>query len=109
MAIVRDGEWSLWDYDFKTGIQKWVKWDEAGNMVMRTDFPHDATLDTNAEARAIAGDKWAGDWHHVASVPLPIFHTSGLAEAQMHDDQAFVSRWLNCSDNRGWRTKGGRV
>lgn len=109
MAIVRDGDWSLWNYDFKTGIQKWVRWDETGNMVMRTDYPHEATLDENAAARAAAGKGWQGDWHRVASIPMPLFHASGLSDAQIQGDDKFVNNWLNDSDNRGFRTKDGTI
>lgn len=109
MGIIRDGDWTLWDYDFKSGIQKWVKHDERGNLVMRTDYPHEATIDDNAAARAAAGTGWGGDWHRVASVPLPVLYDSGLHDAQANGDERFISRWLNDSDNRAWRTKEGKV
>lgn len=109
MAMIRDGEWTLWDYDFKTGIQKWVKHDDAGNLVMRTDYPHEATVDENKEFRSVAGNSWAGDWHRVASIPLPLLHNSGVHQAQVEGDTKFVSRWLNDGDNAAFRTKEGRV
>lgn len=106
---IRDGDWTLWNYDFHSGVQKWVTRDERGNLVMRTDYPHQATVDENAAARSAAGNSWAGDWHRVASIPLPLFYQSGLAQAQTEGDQRFISRWLNDGDNRAFRTKEGKV
>lgn len=109
MAIIRDGEWRLFDHDFATGRTVWVMTDDAGHDVFRVDYPVSATVAENAKVRSMAQKAWAGDWHHVASVPLGLFHGSGLAEAQAQDDERFVSRWLNDSDNRAWRVKEGSV
>jgi hypothetical protein len=32
-----------------------------------------------------------------------------MAQAHTEGDTAFVSRWLNDSENRAWRTKDGTV
>jgi hypothetical protein len=107
--IIRDGAWTLFDYDFHTGRQVWHMHDGEGRDVFRTDYRVDDVIDANREARNIASAGWAGDWHHVASVPLNIAFDSGIARAHAEGDDRFVGRWLNDGDNRAWRTKGGRV
>lgn len=105
---VMDGDWSLFDYDVKTGRQVWVLHNDDGSMTFRTDYPVQATIDTNTAQRNLSQDNWAGDIHQIASIPLNVYYDQ-LAEATKQDDQAFISKWLNDSDNRAWRTKGGTV
>lgn len=109
MAVIRDGDWRLFDHDFASGRTVWVMADEMGRDVFRVDYPVSATIAENATVRNMAQKAWKGDWHHVASVPLGLFHSSGMAEAQAQDDTQFVSRWLNDGDNRAWRVKEGKV
>ncbi len=108
---VRDGDWILRDYDFKTGVSKWVLYEPDGKIVMRTDYPVAQTLEENAAHFNAAGDGWKGDWHRVASVPLNLLYDSnlGLIDAHNEGDEKYVKRWLNDSDNRGFRTKGGTL
>jgi hypothetical protein len=106
--MIRDGDWTLFDYDFKTGRSVWHYFD-GEKTVMRTDYPADNLVSENLAVRNSAQQAWSGDWHRVASVPLNIAHESGLVEAQTQGDAQFTKRWLNSSDNRAWRTKEGRV
>lgn len=106
--IVRDGQWRLWDHDVKLGRTVWVMEDADGNTVFRTDYRVDPTIDENTAMRNMASPGWAGDYHRVASIPLNIFHDQ-LAEASRQQDDKFISKWLNDSDNAAWRTKEGRV
>ena len=51
------------------------------------------------------------DWFDPArdrAVPVKLFWDQ-LAEASREGEEKYVSRWLNDSDNRAWRTKSGRV
>lgn len=104
---IKDGDWELFDYDAQSGKSTW-RWFDGKDMHFRTDYPVDAVLAENTAVRNEAGRAWAGDWHRVASVPLNVFWRD-LAEAQSHGDDAYLSRWLNDSDNRAWRTKEGKV
>lgn len=108
---IRDGEWELLKWDPQTGKTVWLSYDDNGNAVLRTDTPVQATLDHNAAARNAAPDGWKGDWHRVASVPMQLLYDEnvGLNKAILNGDDAYLSRWLNDSDNRAWRTKTGRV
>lgn len=105
---IRDGDWSLIDWDPVTGRTVWSYFD-GRKTVVRTDYPVEAAIKQNSDQRAVAGSSWKGDWHHTASIPLNVFHDSGMAEAQLQGDDKFVSRWLNDSDNRPWRTKEGTI
>jgi hypothetical protein len=105
---IRDGDWTLFDWDAKTGRSVWSYFD-GEKTVFRTDYPVDNLISENAAVRNSAAQAWTGDYHRVASVPLNVFHQSGLAEAQAQGDERFVSRFLNDGDNRAWRTREGRV
>lgn len=106
--IIRDGEWSLYDYDFKTGRSVWCREDD-GETVFRIDTPVDNIVRDNEFTRnATAGNQF-GEWVKVASVPLNHAHSQNVIRAHSEGDDAYVSRWLNDSDNRAWRSFEGRV
>lgn len=105
---IKDGDWSLFDYDIPTGRQVWVIHNPNGTMTFRTDYPVQPTMDINQAQRNLAQKGWAGDYHHVASIPLNVYYDQ-LAEASQQGDDQYLSKWLNNSDNRAWRTKDGRV
>lgn len=106
--IVRDGPWTLFSSDLKLGRHVWVRHNDDGTDTYRTDYEVQATIDTNQAQRNLAKGGWAGDWHQVASVPLNVFYDQ-LADASKQGDDRYLSKWLNNSDNRAWRTKDGTV
>lgn len=106
--IVRDGEWTLFDSDIKSGRYVWVRTNEDGSQTFRTDYMVEDTIDMNTAQRNLAQTGWAGDYHHVASIPLNVYYDQ-LHEASQQQDERFISKWLNDADNRAWRTKDGRV
>lgn len=107
---IRDGEWTLHDYDPVTGRSVWVLFD-GGKTVFRVDTPVQATIDDNSLARNEAQSGWKGDWHRVASVPMQLLYDEnlGLNKSIQQGDDKYLSRWLNDADNRAWRTKDGKV
>jgi hypothetical protein len=107
---IKDGDWELFEYDYQTGRSVWVMFDGAMTH-FRTDYPVTATIAENEAVRNAASRAWKGDYHRVASVPLNVLHDEniGLLKAHEQGDDAYVSRWLNSSDNRAWRTKDGRL
>lgn len=108
MADIYDGAWKLVNHDAQTGRTVWVL-HEDGKTHFRTDYPVESIIDANKEAASAAsGTRW-GDWTRIASVPLNIFHGSGLTDALTQDDDRFVKRFLNDGDNRAWRTREGNV
>lgn len=107
MAI-KDGDWSLWDYDYQTGRSVWKLANPDGSVTYRTDYPVTSLIENNkADLLDSAGQRWGGG-RRVASIPLNIFHEQ-LAEAQNQQDDKYLSRWLNCSDHRAFRTFEGAV
>lgn len=105
---IRDGDWILYDYDPKLGRQVWYMTNPDGSMTFRTDYEATGTIAENAAMRNAAESGWKGDWHKVASIPLNVYYDQ-LAAAAQQDDGKYLSKWLNDSDNRAWRTKEGRV
>lgn len=105
---IKDGDWTLFDYDIQTGRQVWVISNPDGSRTFRTDYPVEATVDQNTAQRNLAQSGWAGDYHHVASIPLNVYYDQ-LAEASKQGDDRYISKWLNDADNSAWRTKSGVV
>ena len=110
---IRDGDWTLFSHDPKLGRTVWVRpiVDDNGNIgsQYRTDYDVTASVDLNAEQRSMSAGSWAGDYQHVASVPVSLAYQGYFAEASQAQDEKAMSKWLNDSDNRAWRTKEGRL
>lgn len=106
--MIRDGSWTLYDYDFQTGRSVWHYFDGEKD-VFRVDYPVETLINENQAVRNVAEKSWSGDWHRVASIPLNVVHDSGLVQAHTEGDDKFVKRFLNSSDNRAWRTKEGTL
>lgn len=109
MAI-RDGNWEL-DHQLSIiGVRYvWKYWDGT-RLHIRTDYPMDGLLKKdNAESVAESQGRRFGDFERVASVPLNVYHDSGLAEAISQADKKFTSRWLNDGDHASFRTSRGRI
>lgn len=107
---IKDGDWTLVDYDMASGRSVWGYFD-GEKQHYRIDYPVEATIAANTTTRNMAQKAWTGDYHLIASIPQNILwdEKSGLMKAHTEGDDRYVSRWLNDSDNRAWRTKEGRV
>lgn len=108
MTIRDENGFTLVDFDQTTGRSVWSYFDGEKD-VYRIDYPVDAAIKENAESRASSGTTFKGDYHRIASIPLNVAYGSGMVEAISQHDDKFLSRWLNDSDNRAWRTKEGKV
>lgn len=53
------------------------------------------------------GQRWKGDIHLVARVPLAVW--AELEKAGIAGDDEALKKWLNDPDNRKFRTKPGRL
>lgn len=106
--IIRDGDWTLVSHDVKLGRTVWSMQNPDGSTTYRTDYAVQPTIDENTAMRNMADKGWKGDYHKVASIPLNLFYDK-LQPAIQQGDDAYVSRWLNDSDNRAWRSKEGRI
>lgn len=105
---IMDGGWELLDYDPVTQKSVWGM-EDGDKIIIREDQPVDALIALNKMAFNNAASHWRGDWHRVASIPLNVLYNSGMDEAIGQKDDRWTAKWLNDSDNRAWRTKGGTV
>jgi hypothetical protein len=106
--VIRDGDWVLVDSDLKMGRYTWSMQNSDGSTTYRTDYTVDPTVEANTAMRNMADKGWKGDWHKVASIPMPVYYDK-LHAAVTQDDMGYVNRFLNDSDNSAWRSKEGRV
>jgi hypothetical protein len=110
MSGIYDGPWRLIDHDPVTDRTVWMIYDHnTGECHYRVDYPVENLIGVNKEMRALRQHERAGDFTHVASVPLNIYHDSGLAESVAQGDEKFTKRFLNDGDNAAWRTKEGKL
>ncbi|MGE7367903.1 hypothetical protein ACQKKX_02380 [Neorhizobium sp. NPDC001467] len=106
--MIRDGQWELHDYDYATGRSVWRYFDGM-DWHMRVDTPVDNIVRENEFTRNATSGNAMGDWVKIASIPLNHAHAENLVQAHSEGDDKFVSRWLNDSDNRAWRSFDARV
>lgn len=106
--MIRDGDFTLVDYDYHTGRSVWHYFD-GEKTVVRTDYPVDSLIAQNQFTRNETSGNKMGDWVKIASVPLNVAYDSGLVQAQAEGDTKFVKRFLNDGDNRAWRSFEGNV
>ncbi len=85
----------------------WGLFDDDGDMVASCQqFFADPIVEDNKRAfNDSAGTRW-GDGKVVSSVPLDIYFRD-LAPAAQNGDEKYIKRYLNDSDNRAWRKRGG--
>lgn len=103
--------WSLFSEDEMTGRKVWMSLDEGppGKTLWRVEMPVEGLVDANAEAEKATHGVRFGDWNRVASVPLNILEKTQLDTAIQMGDDKYVSKVLNDSDYRGFRTSRGQV
>lgn len=106
---ITDGNWEL-DHDLSIlGVRTvWKMWD-GEKLIVRTDYPTENLVRENEIARSESAGNRMGDMVRQASIPLNIYHSSGLSEANDQKDRKFISKWLNDSDNYKFRTRDARV
>lgn len=106
MTMIRDGDWVLVSHDPATGRSTW-RLDLDGKTIIRHDFPVDPLLRTNEFLRNHVDQK--GEWRLAAKIPMNMLHDTDLGRAHSEGDDKYVSRFLNDSDNRAWRTSGSKL
>ena len=106
MTEIMDGNWKLFAYDQETERSIWSTWID-GKITFRIDVPVDHIIQANTVDRNADHPHRFGDYVRIASVPLQHYHEVGLADAMLQQDDKFLSRWVNDSDNAAWRTRSG--
>jgi hypothetical protein len=108
---IYDGNWRLADHDPITGRSVWITVQD-GQTIARVDMPNDKLEDifaVNAAFESVSQGEKFGDYNRIASIPHHLVYKNGLADALKQGDDKFISRFMNDSDNRKWRTSRGRV
>lgn len=77
-------------------------------IVIATSQDVTAIIEANKRAaNAVDKHQKYGEWSKVASIPMAVYHD--LKQQGIVDDPARFKRWLNDSDNKFFRTRGGTV
>lgn len=100
--------WVLFERDPLTGREIYMMLD-GDKTHFRIDTPIDGLMEANAEAEKATHGVKLPEWNRIASVPLNILEKTGLDTAVQMKDDRFLSRWMNDSDNAGFRTSRGKV
>lgn len=96
----------LFSHDETTGITKYWHVTDKGEYTITTHQDTTAIADANKRAYNDSGNAW-GDVNRVASIPLSVYYN--LKRKGIADDPVALKRWMNDSDNRVFRTKGGTL
>jgi ribosomal protein L19E len=92
------------------GIKRyWHENPETGDVTIETQQDVTAVIEANKAIYNAVDEKasWKGEWHLVASIPESLYYKM-KAEGKI-DDQEYMKRWLNDSDNKFFRTRPGKV
>lgn len=106
-------DWQLVEFDAQIGravFARRVDDNERQGWEIKTEYYADPTLEANKIELNNQASGWKGDYHKVASLSPAIAYGDGyIAQALRQGDDKAVSRWMNDSDNRAWRTKAGKI
>lgn len=98
------------------GIKRWLDYDN-GELTIVTQQDASDLIEQNKREMSHSEGHWRGDIHKVGSIPLTVYYDlikRGLVSADGnvidHDEvQREMTRFLNDSDNRLFRTKHGVI
>lgn len=94
-------------YDPLLGIKRTFHWDESKDeFLIQTEQDTGEIVEANKAAYNEAPERW-GEFTRVASIPISLYWD--LKKKGIADDDAAMKRWLNSSDNRFFRTRGGNL
>ena len=92
------------------GIKRyWHEDSETGDVTIQTQQDVTDVIEANKAIYNAQDEKanWKGEWHLVASIPEAVYYKM-KAEGKI-DDQEYMKRWLNDSENQFFRTRPGKV
>lgn len=99
----------LFDVNPELGITRtWHYDEEKDEATIQTQQDVSGIIEENKQEFAQVDERarW-GEWTRVASIPLSLYYQM-KAEGKL-DDEAFMKRWLNDSNNQFFRTRPGKV
>jgi len=109
--VIRDGDWEL-DHELSIPNVRyvWKRWD-GQTLHIRKDYPVDNIIQANAVERNASQGRRFGEMTKVASIPVGLLYDEklGLNEAFRQQDDKYLRRFLNDSDNQAFRTREGHI
>lgn len=107
-------DWSL--VSSECGVETWHKYERTADgrtlLHVKQEWNPDwqqAMLDrAHAERSANAGKRW-GEGRNIGRVPLPLYFSSGLAEAARQKDERFRRKFWNDPDHARLRLFEGKI
>ncbi len=103
------GKWLPWSFDPITRKRVSFCENEDGTILWNTETVVEELVEANkAEFNDSAGQRWGNGWRKIASIDLPTYFDK-IVPAKQAGDDAYIKRWLNDGDNRGYRTFKGKV
>ncbi len=107
-------DWFL--FSSSGGVETWHRYERTPDGVQKLHVRQtwnpewmQATLDRAAAERlANAGKRW-GDGQVVGRLPLPLYFSSGMAQARLQKDDKWVKKFWNDPDVKKLRTFEGNV
>ena len=99
--------WTLMYRDPLTGKELWHIYQDGVHIFETREQVTDVVEANKVDYNEGMGQRF-GEGQKVASIPLHHYYAN-LDEAAGQDDWGYISKWLNNSDNRAWRTFPGRL
>jgi hypothetical protein len=103
-------EKKLFDVNAQQGITRtWHYNTDNDEVTIQTQQDVTDVIEANKAIYNAVDEKanWTGEWHLVASIPEALYYKM-KAEGKI-DDQEYMKKWLNDSDNQFFRTRPGKV
>jgi hypothetical protein len=103
-------EKKLFDVNAQQGITRhWHYNTDTDEVTIQTQQDVTDVIEANKAIYNSVDEKanWTGEWHLVASIPEALYYKM-KAEGKI-DDQEYMKRWLNDSENQFFRTRPGKV
>ena len=103
-----DGGWFVVSDDGV--VCKSARFNADGSLTVRQElYATEALLaQIAADRAAVAGKPW-DTGQRIGTIPLPLYYSSGLAEANKQRDKPFIKRFWEDPDHKHLRIKEGRL
>lgn len=100
----------LFEDDPEIGRKVWLIFDDLGCIKgAHVEQQVDDILEQNAQWEMATQGHAFGDYNRIASLPVTFFEQKGICEAIDAGDRKYLSKVLNDSDYRKFRTSRGSV
>lgn len=105
--IAGDGDWHLVDVDPAARKRKYYRFHDGCEQFMTVEDQEDVMVQNNELLKRSQSDPQK-EWRLEARIPMSTYFDQ-LHEAVEQKDEKYISKWINDSDNRGYRTHVGNA